>query len=298
MTSTEAHLVVTAEKLPPHAPRSRCGCKHHELVSREEADTEPRMAIDLRRRPARAAAPPAQGAARRRASGAAASCPGLDGADGDGGARARPGAGPPVRHGGLRTAVESISVARLFEDQREELQLELLTESLASRREITVSDIQSPRHGADGVRRELPARAHPDPGADRARPTSPRSPEPRCARRSTGCSSSTMPLIVVCKGLEVPPYLIQRANECQVPVLRTPQSTTPFIHSLTLYLDHMFAPADVGARLAGGRLRLRAAVHRAQRDRQVGDRARPGRARPPAGGRRRRHDHARATATC
>jgi len=52
----------------------------------------------------------------------------------------------------------------------------------------------------------------------------------------------SMPLIVVCKGLEVPPRLVQRANECQVPVLRTTQSTTPFIHSLTLYLDHMFAP--------------------------------------------------------
>src|SRR5262245_8944755 len=52
----------------------------------------------------------------------------------------------------------------------------------------------------------------------------------------------SMPLIVVCKGLEVPPYLIERANQCQVPVLRTGQSTTPFIHSLTLYLDHVFAP--------------------------------------------------------
>jgi HPr kinase/phosphorylase len=51
-----------------------------------------------------------------------------------------------------------------------------------------------------------------------------------------------MPLIVVCKGLEVPSRLIERANQCQVPVLRTGQSTTPFIHSLTLYLDHMFAP--------------------------------------------------------
>ena len=35
--------------------------------------------------------------------------------------------------------MQSVSVARLFEDQREELQLEQLTESLASRREITVS---------------------------------------------------------------------------------------------------------------------------------------------------------------
>src|SRR5207249_7229172 len=40
--------------------------------------------------------------------------------------------------------VESVSVARLFEDQREELQLEQLTVSLASQREITVSDVNRP----------------------------------------------------------------------------------------------------------------------------------------------------------
>ena len=40
--------------------------------------------------------------------------------------------------------MEALSVARLFEDQRQELQLEQLTESLASRREITVSDINRP----------------------------------------------------------------------------------------------------------------------------------------------------------
>jgi HPr kinase/phosphorylase len=51
-----------------------------------------------------------------------------------------------------------------------------------------------------------------------------------------------MPLILVCKGLEVPPYLLECANREQVPVLRTPQSTTPFIHALTSYLDFMFAP--------------------------------------------------------
>jgi len=51
-----------------------------------------------------------------------------------------------------------------------------------------------------------------------------------------------MPLIVICKALEAPQYLIECANRHQVPVLRSPQSTTPFIHSLTLYLDHMFAP--------------------------------------------------------
>ena len=115
--------------------------------------------------------------------------------------------------------------------------------------------------------------------------------EPTCDAAIDRLFQFSMPLIVVCKGLDVPPHLIQRANQGQVPVLRTPMSTTPFIHSLTLYLDHMFAPQVTGARLAGRRLRLRPAVHRSQRDRQVRDRARSGRARPPAGGGRRGDDH-------
>ena len=40
--------------------------------------------------------------------------------------------------------MQTLSVARLFEDQHQELQLEQLTESLASSREITVSDIHRP----------------------------------------------------------------------------------------------------------------------------------------------------------
>ena len=137
--------------------------------------------------------------------------------------------------------MRALSVARLFEDQHQELQLEQLTESLASRREITVSDIHRPGMAVMGfVENFLPERIQiiaqteltylatlPPEGVDAA---------------IDRLFQFSMPLIVVCKGLDVPPSLIRRANECEVPVLRTPQSTTPFIHSLTLYLDHMFAP--------------------------------------------------------
>jgi HPr kinase/phosphorylase len=47
---------------------------------------------------------------------------------------------------------------------------------------------------------------------------------------------------MVAKSLDMPAYFVQRANECSVPVLRTPMSTTPFIHQLTSYLDAMFSP--------------------------------------------------------
>ena len=86
--------------------------------------------------------------------------------------------------------MQTLSVARLFEDQRQELQLEQLTESLASRREITVSDIHRPGMALMGfVENFLPERIQilaqteltylatlvADGGA---------------RRRSTGCSSS------------------------------------------------------------------------------------------------------------
>ena len=137
--------------------------------------------------------------------------------------------------------MQTLSVARLFEDQRQELQLEQLTESLASAREITISDIHRPGMALMGfVENFLPERIQ---VMAQTELTYLATLPPEAVRAAIDrLFQFEMPLIVVCKGLEVPPHLIQRANERQVPVLRTPQSTTPFIHSLTLYLDYMFAP--------------------------------------------------------
>jgi HPr kinase/phosphorylase len=52
-----------------------------------------------------------------------------------------------------------------------------------------------------------------------------------------------MPGIIVTKGLQLPEGLLERANKNEVPILRTPQDTTPFIHQLTGYLDWVFAPS-------------------------------------------------------
>ena len=137
--------------------------------------------------------------------------------------------------------MESVSVARLFEDQREEMQLEQLTESLASRREITVSDVNRPGMALMGfLDNFLPERVQ---ILAQTELTYLATLSPEKVREAVDrLFQFDMPCIVVCKGLDAPPHLLERANECQVPVLRTPHSTTPFIHQLTLYLDHMFAP--------------------------------------------------------
>jgi HPr kinase/phosphorylase len=137
--------------------------------------------------------------------------------------------------------VQSLSAARLYEDQRQDLQLEQLTESLASRREITLSDINRPGMALMGFGGNiLPERIQIIAQTELTYLETLSEPQVRAALDRL--FQFDMPLIVICKDLQVPAYLIERANECQVPVLRTPQSTTPFIHSLTSYLDHMFAP--------------------------------------------------------
>ena len=132
-------------------------------------------------------------------------------------------------------------MARLFEDERQELQLEQLTESLASSREITLSDVHRPGMALMGfVENFLPERIQ---ILAQTELTYLATLKPEAVRAAIDrLFQFEMPLIVVCKGLEVPPHLIQLANQHKVPVLRTTQSTTPFIHSLTAYLDYMFAP--------------------------------------------------------
>jgi HPr kinase/phosphorylase len=137
--------------------------------------------------------------------------------------------------------VQTLSIARLYEDQHEELQLEMLTESMASSREITISDIHRPGMALMGfVDNFLPERIQILGQTETTYLATLTEPQARAA--IDRLFQFTMPLIVVCKGIEVTPYLIERGNQARVPVLRTPQSTTPFIHSLTNYLDHMFAP--------------------------------------------------------
>jgi HPr kinase/phosphorylase len=50
--------------------------------------------------------------------------------------------------------------------------------------------------------------------------------------------------VIVSKNLELPPVWYTEAEEFGVPVLRTPLDTTPFIHTLSAFLDYRLAPED------------------------------------------------------
>ena len=113
--------------------------------------------------------------------------------------------------------MQTLSVARLFEDQHQELQLEQLTESLASRREITVSDIHRPGMALMGfVENFLPERIQIIAQTELTYLATLSPSEVRAA--IDRLFQFSMPLIVVCKGLEVPPLpdpARQRVRRCR-----------------------------------------------------------------------------------
>ncbi len=140
------------------------------------------------------------------------------------------------------TSQPPLSVAQLFEQQKEQLSLEHLSASLESKLPITVSDIHRPGMALMGFTENFLA--------DRI----------QIFGRTEMAYFGTLgkreleaaydrffrfqvPCIIVAKGLEVPAEFVERANRHEIPVLRTPQDTTPFIHQLTAYLDFVFAPS-------------------------------------------------------
>ncbi|RPJ41845.1 MAG: HPr(Ser) kinase/phosphatase, partial [Candidatus Latescibacterota bacterium] len=137
--------------------------------------------------------------------------------------------------------MRGISVERFFEERKEEFQLELLSASLSSARPITVADMNRPGLALAGFTKNFLS--------DRIQILGETEmlfletlDERERVRAIDRLFEHDLPCVIVAKGLEFPRYLIERGNRAGVPILRTPLSTTPFIHQLTEYLERAFAP--------------------------------------------------------
>ena len=136
-----------------------------------------------------------------------------------------------------------LTVQTFFEQKREVYKLELLTSSALSERDITVREVNRPGlclagHTPNFLDDRIQILGETEitfleTMADAAQ----RAAIDRLLKFRLNC-------IIVTKALPVPAYLLQRAEERHVPLLRTPLSTTPFLHSLTEYLTDFFAPRD------------------------------------------------------
>jgi len=135
-----------------------------------------------------------------------------------------------------------IPIAQLFEQQREALSLEVLTQDLEARVPITISDINRPGMALMGYPENFLFERIQILGRTEIAYLDTLTPKGR-AEAMDRLFQFAMPGIIVTKGLQLPEGLLERANKNRVPILRTPQDTTPFIHQLTGYLDWVFAPS-------------------------------------------------------
>jgi len=135
-----------------------------------------------------------------------------------------------------------ITIAQLYEQQREPLSLEVLTQGLTSRVPITISDINRPGMALMGYPENFLFERLQILGRTEIAYLGTLTPKGR-AEALDRLFQFAMPGIIVTKGLQLVEGLLERANKNEVPLLRTPQDTTPFIHQLTGYLDWVFAPS-------------------------------------------------------
>ncbi len=140
--------------------------------------------------------------------------------------------------------MSAITVDTLYHDMKKELKLEILVgNEYMKKRQITTYDIFRPGLALAGYtgyflserimiigRTEISyLRTLTDKQRD---------------KRITAIMKLGTPCLIVTKGLDIDEKFISEAKLRKIPILKTPISTTPFIHSLTAYLDYKLAPTE------------------------------------------------------
>ncbi len=137
--------------------------------------------------------------------------------------------------------MEQLSVEQFYRDKKEDLELEQLTASLQSGADITVADISRPGLLLTGFGENFLSDRIQIFGQTEVWYLSTLTDAGR-REALARLFDYPVPCVIVSKGLDVPEELLEFGNQQRIPVLRTPKSTTPFIHQLTTYLDVIFAP--------------------------------------------------------
>ncbi|UCF70693.1 MAG: HPr(Ser) kinase/phosphatase [candidate division WOR-3 bacterium] len=140
--------------------------------------------------------------------------------------------------------MKSLSLKTLYEEKKAELSLEIVTgeEHLADR-EITTYDIFRPGLALAGYTGYFLRDRIMIIGKTETFYLKTMKREIKDKRIATVMRLGT-PVLIVTKKLPIDRKFIEEAKRRKIPILRTPNSTTPFIHSLTAYLDFKLAPTE------------------------------------------------------
>lgn len=140
--------------------------------------------------------------------------------------------------------MKSITLKTLYEEKKDELSLEIITgEEHLAEREITTYDIFRPGLALAGYTGYFLSDRIMIIGKTETFYLKTLAREVKDQRIAKVMRLGT-PVIIVTKKLAIDRKFVEEANRRKIPILRTPNSTTPFIHSLTAYLDFKLAPTE------------------------------------------------------
>lgn len=137
--------------------------------------------------------------------------------------------------------MEGVSIQQLLVDRQSDLSLEVMTGEKGLERLITISDVNRPGLALAGYTEYFLWERVQIIGQTEISYLGTLNSRER-KKAVERIMKYDLPCIIVAKQLDIPKELLTSAEIRGIPILRTSQSTTPFIHQLTLYLDHMLAP--------------------------------------------------------
>ncbi len=140
--------------------------------------------------------------------------------------------------------MKELSVQQLFEETQVALQLEVVSDSMESVIPVTTSDMNRPGLLLAGFTQNFLNERIQLLGETEMLYLNTLDEDRRLEAIRTLFFQS-LPCIIVTKGQDVHPLMVELGNEKRVPILRTPLSTTPFIHLLTAHLSQAFATQTV-----------------------------------------------------
>jgi len=137
--------------------------------------------------------------------------------------------------------VEVVTVEKMFKERKEVFELTLLTHENGLKKRILNSEIHRPGLALAGFTERFANKRTQVLGETEMSFISGRGQEER-RRVIENIFKFELPCIVITKGINPPPELLEIANEKGVPVFSTRLSTTEFINRISVYLDNLFAP--------------------------------------------------------
>lgn len=135
-----------------------------------------------------------------------------------------------------------LTVEQLYKEKKDFLELHLLTDNGQLARKIPNNQIHRPGLALAGFTRRFAHQRTQVLGETELAFLTDKSPQER-RHITENLLSFEIPCIVVTKGIDPPPELVEVANEKKVPVLQTYLTTTEFISRLSAYLDNIFSPS-------------------------------------------------------